>query len=64
MSLTVEPRTTDAVMNNLFAVPRRHLRFVLRAEAEVTTAINGLRLEAGLSELSACGCYLDTPTPL
>jgi hypothetical protein len=63
MSLTVEPRTIDAVINKPFAVPRKHLRFALAAEAEVTALTNGLHLEAGVSELSACGCYLDTPTP-
>jgi hypothetical protein len=35
----------------------------LAAEAEVTALTNGLHLEAGVSELSPCGCYLDTPTP-
>jgi hypothetical protein len=45
------------------AVHRKHLRFPFVAQAEVTTVRKGWHLVADVSELSARGCYLDTPEP-
>ena len=42
---------------------RKHLRFPCIAEAEATTLDGRRRLLADVSELSRCGCYLDTPEP-
>jgi PilZ domain-containing protein len=44
-----------------FAIPRRHLRFWLAAEADVTALHSGRHLLATVSELSPRGCYVDTP---
>jgi len=41
--------------------PRRHLRFSLAAEADVTTLRDGRHLTADVSEISPRGCYVDTP---
>jgi hypothetical protein len=44
-----------------FAVTRSVPRFSFTAEAEVTAVHTGAHLVAHLSELSANGCYIDTP---
>jgi hypothetical protein len=44
-----------------FAVQRKVPRFKFIAEAEVTSVRNGMRVVARVSELSAQGCYVDTP---
>jgi hypothetical protein len=44
-----------------FSVQRTVLRFKFVAEAEVTHAVDGVRLVARVSKLSAQGCYVDTP---
>jgi hypothetical protein len=49
-----------------FPVPRKHLRFPLAAEAEVTAVRNGCdscHVLATVSKLSPCGCYLATTDP-
>jgi hypothetical protein len=48
---------------NGFAVHRKHLRFPFVAQADVTTLRKGWHLVADVSQLSACGCYVDTPEP-
>jgi hypothetical protein len=40
---------------------RSHLRFSCTAEVEATTVDGRRHLLATLSEISRCGCYLDTP---
>lgn len=44
-----------------FSVQRTVPRFKFIAEAEVTSVPNGMRVVARVSELSAQGCYMDTP---
>jgi hypothetical protein len=58
MGLHAEGYTTRG-----FAVSRKHLRFPLVAEADVTAVCSGCHpchLLANVSEVSPCGCYLDT----
>ena len=43
-----------------FSVQRKVPRFKFIAEAEVTSARNGMCVVARVSELSAQGCYVDT----
>ena len=63
MKLTSEAAARAAFTTGGFAVPRKHLRFSLAAEADITALHSGLHLVAGVSELSGCGCYVDTPEP-
>lgn len=63
MNLTNEAAGRAALETKRFAAPRAHLRFSLAAQAEVTALPSGLHLVASVSELSACGCYVDTPEP-
>jgi PilZ domain len=63
MSVTSESAAGAGLKTARFAAPRRHLRFSLAAEADVTAVRNGRHLVADVSELSARGCYLDTPEP-
>lgn len=58
-----EPAGEAARTTKGLAVNRKHLRFPLVAQAEVTTLRRGWHLVADVSELSARGCYLDTPDP-
>ena len=58
-----EPAAATAPTTNGLAAHRKHLRFPLVAQAEVTTLRRGWHLVADVSELSARGCYLDTPDP-
>jgi PilZ domain len=58
-----EPAAESAHTTNGCAVNRKHLRFSLLAQAEVTTLRRGWHLMAEVSQLSARGCYLDTPNP-
>lgn len=48
------------VSEQAFSVERTVPRFKFIAEAEVTRAVDGMRLVARVSELSAQGCYVDT----
>ena len=57
MSLTM---SEPAVTAKGFA-PRRHLRFSLAADADVTALHSGRHLLATVSEISPRGCYVDTP---
>jgi PilZ domain len=65
MSLMMsKPAAGTAPATKHFAVLRKHLRFSLAAEADVTALRSGCHfchLLAGVSELSPDGCYLDTP---
>lgn len=51
-----QPATTGAVVDH-----RRHLRFSCAAEVDATTVDGRRHLLATVSELSRCGCYVDTP---
>ena len=64
MKLAINEHARDvAHTTNPFVVQRKHLRFPLVAQAEVTALRKGWHLLADVSELSACGCYVDTPEP-
>jgi hypothetical protein len=52
------------VSDLVFSVQRTVPRFKFIAEAEVTSVRNGMRVVARVSELSAQGCYVDTPEAL
>ena len=58
MSLTM---SQPAVTSSGFPAHREHLRFPVVAEADLTALHSGRHLMATVSELSRCGCYLDTP---
>ena len=49
------------VADLFFSIQRTVPRFKFFAEAEVTSVRNGRRVVARVSELSAQGCYVDTP---
>jgi PilZ domain len=58
MTLTISP---PAVATTAVPDLRRHLRFSCAAEADATTVDGRRHLMGTVSELSRCGCYLDTP---
>jgi hypothetical protein len=63
-SITSQPAAGIAFTPRRFAVIRKHLRFSLVAEADVTALCSGCHfchLVASVSELSPRGCYLNTP---
>jgi hypothetical protein len=67
-SRTQMKHTTSGVpaaahVNDGVAGHRKHLRFAFVAQADVTALRKGWHLMADLSQLSACGCYVDTPEP-
>jgi hypothetical protein len=58
MSVTLSP---PSVAPTQVADLRKHLRFSCAAEADATTLDGRHHLMGTVSELSRCGCYLDTP---
>jgi hypothetical protein len=60
----MSPTTTQSAIPHIHGTSgtiRRHLRFSCGAEVDVNAVPTGRHLAASASELSALGCYIDTP---
>ncbi len=60
----MQPTTNQSAVariHGLSGTSRRHLRFSCSAEVDINTVPTGRHLAANASELSALGCYIDTP---